>query len=128
MALGDPLQTMTLARLAQPSVHLAAMGILKAVANFLESPIIMILHASTALSKGRASRRALGWFTLLLSALLTVLFLALAVEPLYSWLLLSVFRSSTEVAREARPALILLTLWPAIIAWRRYYQGQLIAH
>lgn len=127
MAVGDPLQTMTLARLDSPQVNLAAMGILKAVANFLESPIIMILHASTLLSRGSSSRRALARFTILLSSCLTLIFLSLSVEPAYSWLVLKVFGGSTEVRTQARSAFLLLTMWPATIAWRRYFQGRLIA-
>lgn len=127
MALGDPLQTMTLARLPDAPVQLASLGILKAIANFLESPIIMILHTSTALSKGRASRRALAWFTLILASFLTILFLSLVFEPIYTTLMLGVFHSSPEIVMSSRLPLLILVLWPAIIAWRRYFQGQLIA-
>lgn len=50
MALGDP-DGPTVSRLGNPQASLAAMGVVKAVANFLESPIIMILQTSTALSR-----------------------------------------------------------------------------
>ena len=43
MALGEPLQTTTLVRLDEPRLSLAAMGIVKAVAHFLESPRYWIL-------------------------------------------------------------------------------------
>ncbi|MEW6280206.1 MAG: hypothetical protein AB1758_16380 [Candidatus Eremiobacterota bacterium] len=126
MALGDPLQTMTLARLADPQVTLAAVGVIKAVANLLESPIIMVLHASTALSAQPASRRALGGFVLGLSGLLTAMFLLLAVPPIYGWMMRDVFGVEPAVAGAGAVAFLLMAGWPAVIAWRRYYQGILI--
>jgi len=89
MALGQPLQTAVLARLADPRLTLAAMGIVKAVAHFLESPIIMILHASTALSGSRDSRRSLWNFILMLGGLCSGLFLILNAPGIYDWLFLT---------------------------------------
>ena len=126
MALGDPLLAMTLTRLPGPQANLAALGVVKAVANFLESPIIMMLHASTALSAGLASRSALWRFMLGLSALLTLAFGLLATPPLYRILLGRVFAVSPEVQQAARAAFLAMLAWPALIAWRRYFQGQLI--
>ena len=62
MALGDPLQISTVSRLGNPKASLAAMGVVKALANFLERPIIMILQTSTALSGDRRARHCLARF------------------------------------------------------------------
>lgn len=126
MALGDPLQTMALTRLPQPQETLASIGVVKAIAVFLESPIIMILHASTALGKQAASRGALWRFMLLLSGCLSLVFLLLCWGPVYNWLLLSVFGVSREVAQIGRIAFLLMVMWPFVIAWRRFFQGLLI--
>lgn len=126
MALGDPLQTTVLARLPEPRLSLAAMGIVKAVAHFLESPIIMVLHASTALTGGRRSRESLWRFVLLLIALCSGLFLLLNLPAIYDWLLQDVFGATAEVAAQARPAMLWMVVWPAFIAWRRYFQGMMI--
>ena len=69
MALGDPMQISTVSRLSNPKASLAAMGVVKALANFLESPIIMILQTSTALSGDRRARHCLARFVLLLALL-----------------------------------------------------------
>lgn len=126
MALGDPLQTMALTRLPDAQATLAGMGVVKAIAVFLESPIIMILHASTALGKQAASRSALWRFMLLLSGILSLIFAGLCVGPVYDWLLLSFFGVSQEVASIGRIAFLLMVAWPFVIAWRRYFQGLLI--
>ena len=83
MAVADPLLAITLTRLPGPEVQLGALGVVKALANFLESPIIMVLHASTALSAWSPSRRAFTRFVTLLAGLLTLLFLALSLPGLH---------------------------------------------
>jgi len=126
MALGDPLLAITLTRLERPELSLAALGMVKAVANFLESPIIMMLHASTVLSAQAASRAALWRFMLLASGGLTLLFGGLAIPCVYGWLVDSVFAVGPAVGKAGRGAFLMMVFWPAVIAWRRFYQGQLI--
>ena len=126
MALGSPLQTAVLARLPDPRLSLAAMGIVKAIAHFLESPIIMILHASTALSGSRDSRKCLWSFILMLGGLCSGLFLILNAPSVYKWLFFDFFGATPLVADAARPAMLWMICWPAFIAWRRYFQGMMI--
>ncbi|BAY19599.1 hypothetical protein NIES21_54630 [Anabaenopsis circularis NIES-21] len=126
MTLGDPLQTSALSRLAYPQETLAGVGVVKGVAVFLESPIIMILHASTALGGQAKSRRALWQFTMIAGLSLSGIFLLLTWEPLYNWLLLDVFGVSSSIAARGRTAFLLMFLWPFVIAWRRFFQGLLI--
>jgi len=126
MALGDPLQISTVSRLGNPKASLAAMGVVKALANLLESPIIMILQTSTALSGDRRARQCLVRFVLMLALLCSGTFLALNLPGLYDWVYLRVFGATPEIAAAARPAMMWMVLWPALIAWRRYYQGIMI--
>lgn len=126
MALGDPLQTIALTRLPNPQETLASVGVVKAVAVLLESPVIMLLHASTALSGQRASRKALFRFMLVIGAALTAMFVLLSWSPVYDWLLLRVFGVGPSIARTGRITFLLMILWPAAIAWRRFFQGLLI--
>lgn len=126
MALGDPLQTMTLARLPQPEVMLAVTGIVKSVASFLESPVLMVLHASTALGKQPQSRQALKHFVIVMALLISAIFVFLGLGPIYEWLMLRVFGATPEVARVGWTAFMVVVAWPALIAWRRYFQGLLI--
>lgn len=126
MALGDPLQVMALTRLADPTTSLATMGVVKAIANLLESPVIVMLHASTALAKRAESRAALWRFMLALSSTLTLIFMLLCLPGIYSRLLQDVFGVGPAVTDAARIPFLIMVAWPAIIAWRRYYQGLLI--
>lgn len=126
MALGDPLQISTVSRLANPQAGLAAMGVVKALANFLESPIIMLLHTSTALSGDAQARKHLARFVLILAASCSGLFLLLNLPGIYELVFLRVFGTTREVADAARGAMLWMVLWPALIAWRRYYQGIMI--
>lgn len=126
MTLGDPLQTVALTRLTFPQETLAGVGVVKGVAVFLESPIIMILHASTALGGHVSSRRALWQFTVITGLSLSGIFLLLTWEPLYKWLILDVFGVSPFIAARGRITFLLMFLWPFAIAWRRFFQGLLI--
>jgi len=126
MAMADPLLAITLTRLPGPEEQLAALGVVKAVAVFLESPIIMVLHASTALSGWAPSRRALGRFVALLTLVLTVILLILVLPPVFHWLMNELYDLDAPVARAAWLPLLLMCLWPAVIGWRRFHQGQLI--
>jgi hypothetical protein len=126
MALGDPLQISTVSRLENPKASLAAMGIVKALANFLESPIIMILHASTALSGDQGSRRCLARFVFGLALLCSGTFLLLNLPGVYEWVFMRLFGAAREVAEAARRAMLWMVFWPAFIAWRRYFQGIMI--
>ncbi|HLP89317.1 MAG TPA: hypothetical protein VK184_12090 [Nostocaceae cyanobacterium] len=126
MTLGDPLQTSALSRLPFPQDTLAGVGVVKGVAVFLESPIIMILHASNALGGQAKSRRALWQFTIITGLTLSSIFLLLTWQPLYNWLLLDIFGVSSSIATRGRTTFLLMFLWPFIIAWRRFFQGLLI--
>jgi progressive ankylosis protein len=126
MTLGDPLQTMALSHLSNTREVLAAVGMVKSVAVVLESPIIMILHASTTFSRSAASMRALARFTLLFGGLLVGIFLILAWRPVSDWLFVRVFSADPSVAALGRVAFILMIPWPGVIAWRRFHQGFLI--
>ena len=126
MALADPLLAITLSRLPAPTTQLAALGVVKAVAVLLESPIIMVLHASTALGSRRPSREALRRFVVILASLLTVVLLLLSLPAPYAWLSRSVYNLSEDLADAAHLPLLLMCLWPALIAWRRIHQGHLI--
>jgi hypothetical protein len=126
MALGDPLLAVTLARLPETATQLAALGVVKSLAILWESPIIMVLHASTALSGWAPARAALARFVLVLTSLLTLGLFSLSLPSIYAWLASDVYHLKPEVAQAARWPLLIMVLWPALIAWRRFHQGHLI--
>ena len=85
MGLEQPLVGAVIARLAEPTVHLAALGgVVFPIALIIEAPIIMLLAASTALSKDWASYGKLYRFTMWAGGLLTLLHILLVFTPLYT--------------------------------------------
>ncbi len=127
MAASEPLVATTLAHLPEARINLAALGVAKAIAIFLESPIIMVLHASNALAGAAAARRALWRFVLLACGVLTAAVLVLVVPPVFAFVAQTLMGVDPLVGERGRIALLLLVLWPAAIGWRRYFQGLLIA-
>lgn len=128
MVLEGPVITMGLARLAAPETSLAAYSVAQNVAILLESPIIMLLHASTALNRYRGLYRPLRRFMLLANLAITLFYLGVAFTPLYDVLFRTILGQPAAVVAAARPAFQLMLLWPAAIGWRRFYQGVLINH
>lgn len=126
MILSGPILTVGLARLAAPATSLAAYSVAQNVAIFLESPIIMLLHASTALTRYRGLFDPLRRFMILANLALTAIYLAVAFTPVYDLIFRDVLGQPEAVVAAARPAFQLMLLWPAAIGWRRFYQGVLI--
>jgi len=126
MILSGPILTMGLARLAAPATSLAAYSVAQNVAILLESPVIMLLHASTALTRHKGLYRPLFRFMVLANLALTAAYLAVAFTPVYDLLFRDVLGQPAAVVAAARPAFQLMLLWPAAIGWRRFYQGVLI--
>jgi hypothetical protein len=126
MALGDPLLTMTLARLPMAHANIAAVGVAKSLAIFFESPIIMVLHASNALASTERSRRAMARFTIIAVSVLTGLLLILLTPPVFDVVGGNVLGLHADLLKPVHRTLCLLVFWPAVIGWRRYFQGLLI--
>ncbi|MEB3197990.1 MAG: hypothetical protein VKP62_12380 [Candidatus Sericytochromatia bacterium] len=127
MAGSEPLVATTLAHMPDPRTTLAALGVSKAIAILLESPIIMVLHASNALAASARARAALLKLVLLMSATLTLLLAGITLTPLFAHITGRWMGVDAAVQAAGWPALLILTAWPAAIAWRRYVQGLLIA-
>ncbi len=127
MAVELPMLSAVVARLPHPKVHLAAYGgVVFPLALLIEAPVIMLLGASTALSKDWASYR-LGWKYMMGSgALLTALHAAVAFTPLYDWVVVRGLGVPQAVVEPARLGLRLMLPWTWSIAYRRYHQGVLI--
>jgi len=127
MALELPVVSAAVARLADPKVHLAAYGgVVFPLALIVESPIIMLLAASTALSRDRASYARLRRFTHAAGAGLTALHVVVAFTPLYDAIAGGLLGAPPEVLEPARLGLRVMTPWTWSIAYRRFNQGVLI--
>jgi len=127
MGLELPLVNSVVARLPDERTNLAALGSLVfPLCMLIEAPIIMLLSASTALSKDRANYRQLGRFMWLAGGLLTALHGVVAFTPLFDHVARAVFDAEPELLGPGRVAMQLMLPWTMAIAFRRYQQGVLI--
>jgi len=125
MSVEGPYLAAIIARLDAPAVNLAAFGVAFAFAIIIESPVIMLMGASTALVEDRESYIALRRFAYGLSILLVLIQLVILAPPVFSWVaeLLSL---PGDVSRLARGGLTIMLPWPLAIGYRRFQQGLLI--
>jgi hypothetical protein len=127
MGLELPAVAAVMARLPHATVSLAAYGgVVFPLALLVESPILMLLTASTALARDTASYRVVQRFMFLAAGSLTLLHLLLAFTPLFD-LVAGTWIGVPEPVREpARLGLRIMLPWTLAIAYRRTQQGVLI--
>ena len=122
-----PAMSAVVARLANPEINLAAYGgIVFPLALIIESPIIMLLAASTALSKDWASYARMRRFMMGVSAVLTALHVLVAFTPLYDVIARHLLGAPPEIIEPGRIGLRIMLPWTWSIAYRRFHQGVLI--
>lgn len=127
MSVEQPLVGALIARLENPTVQLAALGgVVFPLALLIEAPIMMLLAASTALSKTKDSYRFIYRFMMLSSLSLTVLHALLAFTPLYDLVVIGLLNPPPEVVQPARWGLMIMLPFTWSIAYRRFHQGLLI--
>ncbi len=127
MALELPLVSAVLARLPEPKITLAAYGgLVFPLALLIESPVIMLLSASTALSRDERSYRVGRRIMLALGGGFTALHALVAFTPLYDLLARNLLAVPEGIVEPARLGLRIMTPWTFSIAYRRFQQGVLI--
>jgi hypothetical protein len=127
MAAEGPSLNAVVARLAEPEVNLAAFGgVIYPLALVIEAPIIMLLSASTALSKDWDSYRKLRRFMMWMGGVLTAVHVLVAFTPLYDVVVVGLIRPPAEIVEPARIGLMITVPWTWAIAYRRFKQGVLI--
>jgi hypothetical protein len=126
MAFEQPFLIAFIARLHDAKFNLAAFGIAGSFAMIIESPIIMLMSASTALVTGRNSYKKLKSFTDILNAGITGIQLIILIPPVFNYIVIGLMEVPEDVARLAHIALIIFLPWAASIGYRRFYQGILI--
>lgn len=127
MSIEIPALSAVIARLADPEINLAAYGgIVYPLALIIEAPIIMLLSASTALSRHPQAYQRIWRFMMISSAVLTGLHILVAFTPLYDWVVRGVIGVPEEIIEPARTGLIIMTPWTWAIAYRRFQQGVMI--
>ena len=127
MGLELPALSAVIARLDDPEIHLAAYGgVVFPLALIIEAPVIMLLAASTALSKDWASYNLLRKYMFSASILLTGLHILVAFTPIYYWVVEEILGAPTAIVEPSRIGLMIMTPWTWAIAYRRFNQGALI--
>jgi len=127
MGIEQPAVAAIIARLPDPKVQLGAYGsVVFPIALLIEAPIIMLLAASTELSRARDRYRTLVRYTRVMGVALTGVHLLLAVTPVGPWVIEAALSVPAEVADAAQPGLLLIVPWSWAIAERRTGQGLLI--
>ena len=126
MAAEGPFVAALVARLPDPKYNLAAFGVALALAFVAESPILMMLAASTALARDRESLARVRRFSLLMNGAVTAGMLLFALPPVFGFLASRVLALPPPVAERAQLAVAMFLPWPAAIGFRRFQQGILI--
>jgi hypothetical protein len=127
MAAELPVVSAVVARLPNPVVNLAAYGgIIFPLALIIESPIIMLLAASTALSRDWPSYALMRRFMMRTSAVLTGLHALIAFTPLYYVVARGILGAPEAIIEPGRVGLMIMLPWTWSIAYRRFHQGVLI--
>jgi hypothetical protein len=127
MSLELPLLTAVAARLGDAEINLAAYGgIVYPIALTVEGPVIMLLAASTALSRDWASYQKLKKITLIIGGSLSLLHLIIAITPLYDFIVRVLLNSPEAIIEPARLALLFMSPWTLAIGYRRFQQGTMI--
>ena len=116
-----------MARLPDPTVSLAAYGgVVFPIALIIESPIIMLLAASTALAVDAVSYRVIWRFMLVVAGALTALHALIAFTPLFDVVAMNMLGVPEALREPARWGMQLMLPWTFSIASRRTHQGLLI--
>lgn len=122
-----PFLSAIVARLDNPEINLAAYGgIVFPIALIIESPIIMLLSASTALSKDWDSYKKIRRFMFTAGGILTIIHIIIAFSPIYYFISRTLIGAPEEIIESGRIGLIIMTPWTLSIAYRRFQQGVLI--
>jgi hypothetical protein len=122
-----PVVSAVMARLPSPTISLAAYGgVVFPLALLIESPIVMLLSASTALSKDLRSHELVGRFMWTAGLGFTLLHALVAFTPLFDIVVGRILGAPEETWAPARLGLMIMAPWTISIAFRRYSQGLLI--
>ena len=128
MGVEQPALNAVIARMSDATIQLAAFGVTFALALVVESPIIQMLSAGTALTYDRRHYRRLLNLMHLFALGLTALHIILAVPPIYDALMRNVAGVPERLIGPSREAFFFMIPWAAAVGYRRLWQGVLIRH
>lgn len=126
MSFEGPFLTGIIARMAAPEFNLAAYGVAYTIALIIESPVIMMLSASTALVENKQTFLKLRSFVYLVNAIITLLMVIFIIPSVFNFFAVKLIQLPQNVADLTHMACALLIPWAPAIGYRRFYQGVLI--
>ena len=127
MSVEGPAHSAIAARLANPEINLAAWGgIVFPLALIIEAPIIMLLPASTALSKDWNAYVRVRQFMMRMGIILTAVHAIIAFTPLYDFIARNLIGAPEVIIEPGRTGLMIMLPWSWAIAYRRVQQGLMI--
>lgn len=126
MTVEIPALSAVIARKPDPEISLAAWGLVFSLALILASPAMMLLSASTALSRDHASYRKVSLYTWVIALGLTALHALLAFTPLYDWVVVGLIAAPAEIIEPSRIGLAIMLPYIVGLAYRRFNYGVLI--
>ena len=121
-----PVLSAFVARMFDPKHNLAAWGIVVSLAMILASPVMMMLSASTALSKDWASYCRVRRYMFVIAGGLTLLHALMVFTPLFDWVVIDVMGAPLEIVESIRMGLTIMLPWCIPLAFRRLNYGVLI--
>jgi progressive ankylosis protein len=128
MAAEQPFVNAMVARLAEPELNLAALGVAFSVVLICEAPLFMMMAAATSLVKDSVSYRRLRNFNWILGGTLTLFPVLIFSEAGFAYISNELLHLPPEISPLARGAGQFLTIIPAAVSFRRFNQGILISH
>lgn len=126
MGAEGPILTSIIARLADPTLNLAAYGVAIGVGMLIESPVIHLLSMTVALARDRPSLIELNRYVFKVNLLVTTGMVLVVLPPIFNLLTYSVLNLPADIATPMHWALIGMIPFPAAVGYRRSMQGVLI--
>ena len=127
MSIEAPMLSAVVARLANPTINLAAYGsVASPLIGILQAPILTLLSLSTAMSKDWDSFQKGRKIMFYLGGTLTLIYLVITFTPLYEILVRQVLGVPDEIVEPARWAMYVGVPWAFAVAYRRFHQGMMI--
>jgi len=106
--------------------QLAAFGLMFSLSVLIETPVIMLLATSNALSRDRRSFRVLWRFMMGVNVFVTAVAILMAFTPLLDFYLGRLLNVPVHIIEATRPGMKVMILWGAFIGYRRFHQGVII--
>lgn len=126
MTIEQPLLAAAITRMPEATLNLAALWVALSLALLVESPVIQILSAGTALATSRERYRELLRFLTMIAGGTTLLHAVIAIPPVFSFVAETILDVPAEVIPRARQAFLLMIPVSAAVGYRRLWQGVLI--